>query len=107
MHDRLAGAREDYSRRNAGRVWGRPVNGTDSPYLLTGLAQCGICSGGLFVHTRQHGGRRARFYACSNHHQRGRQICANNHVWPMELIDGEVLEAFREDLLNPVVLDRR
>jgi site-specific DNA recombinase len=105
-HHRLAGAREDYLRRNTGRVWGRPVNGTDSPYLLTGLAQCGICRGGLFVQARQHGGRRARFYACSTHHQRGRQICANNHAWPMELIDGEVLEAFREDLLNPIVLDR-
>jgi site-specific DNA recombinase len=106
VHDRLAGAKEDYLRRNNGRVWGRPVNGTDSKYLLTGLAQCGICGGGLFTHTRQHGGRRAQFYACSNHHQRGRSICANNHVWPMELIDGEVLEAFREDLLNPLVLDR-
>jgi hypothetical protein len=40
-HSRLAGAREDYLRRTTGRAWGRPVNGTESPYLLTGLAQCG------------------------------------------------------------------
>ena len=29
---RLDGAREDYVRRNAGRVWGRPTNGTESKY---------------------------------------------------------------------------
>jgi hypothetical protein len=30
-----------------------------------------------------------------------RSICANNKALPMELIDGEVVEAFRDDLLNP------
>lgn len=105
-HARLAGAREDYLRRNTGRTWGRPTNGTESPYLLTGLAQCGVCHGGIFVQTRQHGRRRARFYACSTHHHRGRQVCGNSQALPMELIDLEVLSAFREDLLSPAVLDR-
>jgi hypothetical protein len=53
-HARLEGAREDYVRRNTGRTWGRPINGTESKYLLTGLAQCGICGAGLFVHSRSH-----------------------------------------------------
>jgi hypothetical protein len=45
-------------RATGGRVWGRAVNGTAvSKYLLTGLAQCGICGGGLFVHTRRQGNR--------------------------------------------------
>jgi DNA invertase Pin-like site-specific DNA recombinase len=74
-HGRLAGAREDYLHRNTGRAWGRPVNGTESRYLLSGLAQCGICGGGLCVQSRSHGRQRAFFYACSSFHHRGRSVC--------------------------------
>jgi site-specific DNA recombinase len=105
-HARLDGAREDYVQRNAGRTWGRPVNGTESKYLLTGLAQCALCNGGLFVHSRSHGGHRAHFYACSTYYHRGSSICRNSQVLPMSRIDGEVVTALQEDLLNPVVLSR-
>lgn len=84
-HERLAGAKEDYVRRNAGRSWGRPTNGTESKYLLTGLAQCGCCNGGLCVQTRSHGGRRAFFYACSSYYHRGRSVCDNGQALPMDL----------------------
>jgi DNA invertase Pin-like site-specific DNA recombinase len=96
-HDRLGGAREDYIRRNAGRVWGRPVNGTDSKYLLTGLAQCALCGGGLFIHSRSHGARRAHFYACSTYYHRGSGVCRNSQVLPMVRIDTEVLTAFQQE----------
>jgi site-specific DNA recombinase len=105
-HERLAGAKDDYVRRNAGRSWGRPTNGTESKYLLTGLAQCGRCNGGLCVQTRSHGGRRAFFYACSSYYHRGRSVCDNGQALPMERINWEVLDAFRTDLLNPAVLER-
>ena len=85
-HERLAGAKEDYVRRNAGRSWGRPTNGTESKYLLTGLAQCGCCNGGLCVQTRSHAGRRAFFYACSSYYHRGRSVCDNGQALPMDLI---------------------
>jgi hypothetical protein len=81
-------------------------HGTESQYLLTGLAQCAICGGGLFVQTRSHGRQRARFYACSTFHHKGQRVCPNNQPLPMARIDGEVLSAFRHDLLSPVVLER-
>ena len=105
-HQRLAGAKEDYVRRNAGRSWGRPTNGTESKYLLTGLAQCGCCNGGLCVQTRSSGARRALFYACSSYYHRGRSVCDNGQALPMDLINREVLDAFRTDLLNPLVIER-
>jgi hypothetical protein len=94
------------SHRSGGRAWGRPVNGTESPYLLTGLAQCGTCGGGLFVQSRSHRHQRAYVYACSSFHHRGQKVCGNNQALPMERIDREVLTAFRQDLLNPVAIER-
>ena len=105
-HGRLAGAYEDYKRRSGGRAWGRPVNGTVSRYLLTGLAQCGICGSGLSVQSRAHGRQRAHFYVCVGYHNRGRTVCPNGQALPMQRIDREVLDAFRHDLLNPAVIDR-
>lgn len=105
-HHRLAGAREDYIRRTGGRAWGRPVNGTESRYLLTGLAQCGSCGGGLFVNSRKHGATRGFVYGCSSYHLRGRQVCENRLLLPLPLVESEVLTAFREDLLDPLVIER-
>jgi DNA invertase Pin-like site-specific DNA recombinase len=105
-HARLSGAREDYVRRNGGRAWGRPTNGTESKYLLTGLAQCGWCNGGIFVHSRQHGGQRAYFYGCSTFYHRGKAVCRNGRALPMSRVDAAVLSAFQEDLLDPEVVER-
>ena len=54
-HQRIAGTRQTYLRGTAGRLWGRPANGIESKYLLTGLAACGWCGGTLEV--RSGGGR--------------------------------------------------
>src|SRR5262249_23332559 len=81
-------------------------NGTESKYVLTGLAQCGSCNGGLFVHSPAHGSRRAYFYACTSYHLRGRKVCANRQLLPMELTNASVLETLRSDLLNPKVIER-
>ncbi len=40
-HERLAGARALYRRARPGQLCGRPANGIESKYLLTGLAACG------------------------------------------------------------------
>ena len=52
---RLNEARESYLRSTGGRLWGRPVNGVASKYLLTGLARCGCCGGSFEVQSRSHG----------------------------------------------------
>lgn len=93
-HTRLEGAKEDYLRRTAGRASGRPINDTESKYLLTGLAQCGWCNGGMAVQSRSHGARRGYFYACTSYHLRGGKICENRQYVPMEATNAKVLETF-------------
>lgn len=48
-HGRLAEARALYLRDTKGKVWGHPARGTESKYLLVGLAKCGVRGTGLFV----------------------------------------------------------
>jgi hypothetical protein len=55
-HERLAQGRAVYMARTNGQAWGRPLNATESKYLLTGLLQCKHCGGGLHV-SRQSGRR--------------------------------------------------
>ncbi len=103
-HDRLAAARAIYLRGTRGRPFGRPIDGTASPYLLTGLALCGHCGGPLRVRTRSHGAQRAKFYGCAAYHDRGRTVCTNRAEVPMADADGSVLEAVLDDLLTPEML---
>jgi hypothetical protein len=102
-HARLDGAREDYVRRNAGRVWGRLTNATESKYLLTGLAQCAWCNGFIVAPTGHAAGTST---PCAIYHLRGREVCANQQLLPMELTNDSVLDMFRSDLLNPQALER-
>jgi hypothetical protein len=53
-------------------LWGKPANGIESPYLLTGMALCGLCHGALTIRSRRHGQHRAYFYQCLTNVQRGR-----------------------------------
>jgi hypothetical protein len=103
--ERLQGSRATYLRDTQGQLWGKPTRGNESKYLLTGLTKCGLCGGGLFVHSRSHGRKRAFFYACTSYHTRGRAVCTNADELPMEQVDREVLEALEHDLLAPPVID--
>ena len=40
VHERLIATRQNYLRSTGGLLMGRPLNGIDSKYLLTGLAEC-------------------------------------------------------------------
>ena len=92
-HTRLKGARAIYLRGTQGQLWGRPTDGVESKYLLTGLARCGVCGGSLVVRSRSHGGRRAFFYGCTSYHHRGRTVCTNTLEMPMLAADEAVLES--------------
>jgi site-specific DNA recombinase len=48
-HERLAQGRAVYMARTGGQAWGRPLNPTESKYLLTGLLRCKHWGGGLHV----------------------------------------------------------
>jgi site-specific DNA recombinase len=99
-HARLDDSRGAYLRGTDGRVWGRPLSGVDSKYLLPGLATCACCGGGLIVRSRAHGRSRAYFYACSSYHLRGRSVCTNNLEIPMERLNAAVLEAVGTQVLT-------
>src|SRR5262249_49097398 len=86
-----------------GRHLARP-SGADleSPYLLSGLAQCAACGGSLVAMTRAHGPRGARervpFYGCIYHHKRGDVICKNDVVIRQKFLDDAFLDALAEAL---------
>ena len=99
-HARLAATRQTYLRTQGGRLWGRPPSGLASRYLLTGIARCGICGGGLEVRSRSHGRRRAFYYSCSSFYRRGPEVCPNRYEIPMRAADAAVIEALLNDLLT-------
>jgi hypothetical protein len=105
VQERLRGSQQIYLRTNGGRLWGRPANGIDLKYLLTGLLECGACRGSLTVTSGDWKTRRRFAYACSHNRFRGATVCANNLWSPMESTDGAVLEAFKRQLLDPVVVE--
>jgi hypothetical protein len=94
-----------YLRSTNGQVWGRPVNGVDAKYLLSGLAECGRCGGTLEVRSRSHGRRRAYFYMCSTHRRRGPKICRGLDM-PMPLADEAILSTFEKMIIDPETLQR-
>ena len=106
-HQRISRVRASYLRGTDGRLWGRPLRGNDSKYLLPGLARCGICNGSIYVKSRKGtaGKDRAFFYGCTSFHLRGSSVCSNGLELPMELADRTVLDAFARDILRPEVIE--
>jgi len=98
---RLETARQSYLRGTNGQLWGRPAEGFESKYLLTGLIRCAVCGGSVYVKSRSHGRRRAFFYGCTSYHLRGRAVCANGIEVAMEPTNRLVLDAFESDILRP------
>src|SRR5215468_8561941 len=103
---RFRDTRASYLRATNGQLWGRPANGIESKYLLTGLAQCGRCGGSLIVHSRASGSRRANAYLCSYHHLRGSTVCPGGLVLPMDLTNLAILATIEREVLHPDVVQR-
>ena len=104
-HRRLGAARQLYLKGTKGRPFGRPPVGSPSKYLLTNLAQCGLCGSSMKVRTRSHRHVRAKFYGCSGYHDRGRTVCSNGADVPMEDANLMVLEAVLDDVLTPDLVE--
>jgi site-specific DNA recombinase len=104
VRERFHDTRASYLRATNGQLWGRPANGIESRYLLTGLAQCGRCGGSLILHSRASGGRRANAYLCSYHHLRGSSVCPGGLVLPMDLTNEAVLKTVEQEVLHPEVV---
>jgi site-specific DNA recombinase len=104
-HGRLDHTRQTYLRGTHGHLWGRPSDGRESKYLLTGLLRCGVCGGTLIVRSRSHGRKRAYFYACSSFHHRGTTVCANSLEMRLEDAEHAVLTALEREVLDPEILE--
>ena len=81
-------------RRQAPRV-------TTGPILLTGLAVCATCRGGMMLRTgTSKGGRVYRYYTCSNCATKGKTTCKGRSI-PMQKLDTLVAEHLMERLFKP------
>src|SRR6185312_12375823 len=85
--------------RRPTRVPPRIVNG---PTLLTGLARCATCGGGMTIRTGK--GGRYRYYTCNNRVNEGATSCKGRSI-PMPLLDGLVLEKLEERIFAPERLE--
>ncbi len=74
-------------------------------YLLSGLAAC-TCGSAMIALSRASGAGRRFVYSCGYHHTRGRSVCDNALLAPMEATDQAVLGAVARDVLNPRVVAR-
>ncbi|PYR18098.1 MAG: hypothetical protein DMF98_26175, partial [Acidobacteria bacterium] len=107
-HRRLEEARASYLWSTNGKRNGRAsaVKAIDSNYLLTGFAQCAVCSGSLMARSCDYGSTRKFGYLCGYHHQRGRTVCVNGLEALMEATDHAVLASLERDLLRREVVER-
>jgi DNA invertase Pin-like site-specific DNA recombinase len=74
---------------------------TTGPILLTGLAVCATCRGGMTLRTgTSKGGRVYRYYTCSNCATKGKTACKGRSI-PMQKLDTLVTEHLLERLFKP------
>ncbi len=81
--------------RRPTRIPPRIVNG---PTLLTGLARCATCGGGMTIRTGK--GGRYRYYVCNNRVNEGSTSCKGRSI-PMPLLDRLVLDSLEEQIFAP------
>ena len=78
-----------------------PPRVTTGPILLTGLAVCASCQGGMMLRTgTSKNGRVYRYYTCSNCATKGKTVCRGRSI-PMEKLDRLVTENLMERLFKP------
>lgn len=75
-----------------------PPRVVTGPILLTGLATCASCRGGMTLRTGKYG--RYRYYTCATCAQQGKVACKGRSV-PMDRLDDAVTTTLAEKLLTP------
>lgn len=74
---------------------------TTGPTLLTGLAVCATCRGGMMLRTgTSKGGRVYRYYTCSSCTTKGKTACKGRSIG-MDKLDGLVTEHLKAHLFEP------
>ena len=75
-----------------------PPRVVTGPILLTGIATCASCGGGMTLRTGKSG--RYRYYTCATCAQQGKSACKGRSI-PMEKLDRLVTERLADRLLTP------
>ncbi len=75
-----------------------PPRVVTGPVLLTGLAVCVHCGGGMTLRTGKSG--RYRYYTCATQAHRGKTLCAGQS-FPMADLDAHVVDNVTERVLRP------
>jgi DNA invertase Pin-like site-specific DNA recombinase len=83
------------AKRNPKKTPPRIVSG---PTLLTGLARCASCGGGMTLRTGKSG--RYRYYVCASRAHQGPTACRGRSM-PMDRLDGLVTDHFCGGVLEP------
>ena len=79
----------------------QPPRVTTGPILLTGLAVCATCRGGMTLRTgTSKGGQVYRYYTCSNCATKGKTACKGRSI-PMGKLDALVTDHLLERLFKP------
>ena len=74
---------------------------TTGPILLTGLAVCATCRGGMTLRTgSSKSGTIHRYYTCSTCARKGKTVCKGRSI-PMDKLDGLVTDNLVERLFQP------
>ncbi len=102
---RIASARVNSRQGSSRPGGGRPPRATESLYLLTGFAECGVCGGGMVVETRDFKRYRQRVYVCGYHRSRGKAVCSNRLPAPMAITNRAVLDAIKRGLMRPTIVE--
>ena len=90
--DRLQAALKARSPKNT------PPRTVTGPILLTGIATCASCQGGMTLRTGKSG--RYRYYACATCAQKGKSACKGRAI-PMDRLDTIVTDRLNDRLLTP------
>lgn len=93
--DTFARTQASLARRSPKKIAPRIVN---SPVLLTGLAQCATCGGGMQLRTGKRG--KYRYYTCSTCIRQGKTACKGRSV-RMDFLDKLVLEHLARRVFVP------
>ena len=91
--------------RSSGPVRYEGPKNSKTAYLLTGLLKCGVCGAGMEVRRQKHGRVRVSILHCSAHWRKGKDVCTNARTVVMAHAETVILDALREALLDPDVLE--
>ena len=94
VQERLQAVNQSYLRNTQGKLAGKLDLRNEGRYLLSGLAQCGVCGWNLVVR-----GNTPRIYGCSHFHQRG--TCTNALSQHVPKVDDSFLAALEREVLTP------